>query len=95
MQVRFTFRNTAASDNIREYALHRMARLSKYLDTGAEIDAVFSSVRSTRTFELVFAAPGTPFTIRETALEMRAAIDLAIDKAERQLVRRKERRAER
>lgn len=92
MVISYTFRHMASSDALRSYVEQKLERLEKFVGDNTEVSAIFSSEKLERNFELVFTAPGPTLTVTETGEDMFAAIDIAIDKAERQLVRRKERR---
>ena len=90
MQLVFTFRHMEATAALKEYVEHKTQRLDKFLEKESQVQAILYTERHTQHIEFIIRPPGPTLTIETSANDMYAAIDLATDKAERLLVRRKE-----
>ena len=90
MQLLFTFRHMDATEALKKRVGQKAARLEKYLEKESEIHAILHTERHSQHIELVIHAPGPTLAVEQSSDDMYTAIDLVMDKAERLLVRRKE-----
>lgn len=91
MQVKVVGRHMTISDPTREYAEEKFGRIAKVYDAEPVVAEVVLDVRKNRshpdrfTSEVTIRLKGHVVRAEETATDMHAAIDLAADKAERQM----------
>ncbi|NOQ42366.1 MAG: ribosome-associated translation inhibitor RaiA, partial [Desulfuromusa sp.] len=91
MQIAVTFRHMESSDAIRSYVEEKLARVKKYIDEPIDAQVVLSVQRKiNHRAEVVMVAKGLTMKSTETKEDMYAAIDLMVDKIERQLKRYKD-----
>ena len=92
MQTQITVRNFEASDNLRDYATERLAKLKRYYDgiTDARIvlseDGLPANGKST---EIVLNVYRHTLSARDSAATHEEAIDHCVDRLRRQLMRYK------
>lgn len=87
MKVNITFRHVDSSRHIREYAEEKLSRLDKHLDSAAEAYVVLSVEKFRHTADISLSANGLRIKGVEETEDMYSAIDMVIDKIERQLKR--------
>jgi putative sigma-54 modulation protein len=91
MQVKVVARHMTITDPTRAYAEEKFGRLAKIYDAEPVVAEVVLDVRKNRshpdrfTSEVTVRLKGHVVRAEETATDMHAAIDLAADKAERQM----------
>ncbi|MCD6580323.1 MAG: ribosome-associated translation inhibitor RaiA [Desulfuromusa sp.] len=91
MQIAVTFRHMESSDAIRSYVEEKLARVKKYIDEPIDAQVVLSVQKKiNHRAEVVMVAKGLTMKSTETKDDMYAAIDLMVDKIERQLKRYKD-----
>ncbi|MBI5345304.1 MAG: ribosome-associated translation inhibitor RaiA [Deltaproteobacteria bacterium] len=95
MQVHVTFRHLDSSDALRKYAVLKSDRLAKYLFEPIEIHWVLSVegrvLKKIRHLaEATIAANGVKINAQGDTQDMYSAIDMAIDKLDKQVRRHKE-----
>ena len=91
MQVHVTFRNTEATDALKNYAVNKLQRVSRLLIKPEEAQVVLAVEKFRHTAEFVVNANGERFVSVEQSKDMYEAIDLALDRLENQLRRYKDR----
>jgi len=92
MRINFTFRHMDSSEALKDHATGKLGRLERFEDREMSIETVFSVEKFQKTAEFrVSGAHGT-FMQTETREDMFEAIDVAVDKLDRQLSRAKDRR---
>jgi putative sigma-54 modulation protein len=91
MQVSVTFRNIDATDALKEYAREKIGRLQKYLNRPMDAHVILFKERFRHVAEILVTANGVPLKCLARDQDMYAAIDAALDKADRQLRKFKER----
>lgn len=92
MQINFTFRHMDASEAIKTHVANKLARFGRYEDREMAVDTTFRVEKLNKTAEFrVIGAHGTILQT-ETRGDLYEAIDVAIDKLDRQLSRAKSRR---
>lgn len=91
MQITTTFRHMEPSDALKSYAEEKLERVRKYIDEPI-VAQVFLTVEKIRhTAEVTITAKGITMKAAEETNDMYAALDVVVDKIERQLRRYKER----
>lgn len=91
MQVAVTFRHMESSDPVRDYVEEKLARVKKYVDEPIDAQVVLSVQKKIfHRAEVTMVAKGLTMKSVEEKDDMYAAIDLMVDKIERQLKRYKE-----
>ncbi len=90
MNLNITFRHLEANDAVKAYANDKVGRVNRYLDKASEAHVVISQERHLRCAD--FRIQSGSFLIRGQARseDVYAAIDLAMNKIERQLKRYKD-----
>ncbi len=90
MHTAVTFRHMEASDALRDYVTERTARLKRYIDKPMEGQATLSIQRFRNIAEVIINTDGLRIAGQESHEDMYAAIDLVMDKIERQVKKYKE-----
>jgi putative sigma-54 modulation protein len=91
MQIAVTFRHMESSDAIRSYVEDKLTRVKKYIDEPIDAQVVLSVQKKiNHRAEVTMVAKGLTMKSTETTEDMYAAIDLMVDKIERQLKRYKD-----
>lgn len=82
----------AVGDQLKDYCRDKAERLSRFYDRIRQVDVVVDGHDGQHFAEMIVHADGThPFVASEEQQDIYAAIDLLIDKLERQITRHKER----
>lgn len=87
MQIQVTFRHVEASEAVKEYAREKVGKLQKYLDGPVEANITLSVEKHRHTAEVNIIASGLKIHGKETTGDLYSAIDLVIDKLEKQVRR--------
>lgn len=91
MQIAVTFRHMDASEPVRAYVEEKLLRVKKYFDEPIDAQVALSVDKKIRhNVEVTLVAKGVTIKGSEETSDMYAAIDLVVDKIERQLKRYKE-----
>ena len=90
MQVSVTFRNMEPKEILREYVQEKMAKLKKFLDHPLEANVVLAVEKHRHMVEVTLAANRTTVNAQEETEDMFSAIDLVVDKLERQIRKTKD-----
>ena len=90
MQVMTTFRHMEQSEALKAYAEEKLERLNKYIDEPITAQVYFSVEKIRHIAEIVVTARGITTKASEATSDMYAAVDMVLDKIERQLKRYKE-----
>ena len=90
MQIAVTFRHMESSDPVRNYVEEKLARVKKYIEEPIDAQVVLSVQKIVHRAEVTMVAKGLTMKSVEETSDMYAAIDLMVDKIERQLKRYKE-----
>ncbi len=85
MQINVTFRHMDHSDELKKYINDRFARLKKYSDAPMNVNVVLTAEKFRKTAEVVITGDGIRAAAKQEHDDLRAAIDLVLDKIERQL----------
>lgn len=92
MKVHFTFRHMDSSQELKDHTVDKLARLSRYEEREMTVHAIFSVEKHARNVEFTLNGTGHQFVSHESAEDMYEAIDVAVDKLDRQLNKDKEKR---
>ena len=91
MQIAVTFRHMESSDAVRNYVEEKLDRVRKYIEEPIDAQVVLSVQKKIHhRAEVTMVAKGLTMKSTEEKDDMYAAIDLMVDKIERQLKRYKE-----
>ncbi len=90
MQVSVTFRNMESKEVLREYVQEKISKLKKYLDYPLEANVVLSVEKHRHIAEVTLVANRITLNAQEETEDMFSAIDRAVDKLERQMLKYKE-----
>ena len=85
MQINVTFRHTEHSEELREYIHDRFSKLKKYSDSPMNVNVVLTAEKFRKSAEVVITGDGIRAAAKQEHEDLRAAIDLVLDKIERQL----------
>ena len=97
MQLQVSGRNLDITEPLREYAERKLARIERHLTEDTRVDLELAiernrSISANQHAELTVWTRGPVLRAHEYAEDMYAAIDLAVDKLDRQVRRYRERR---
>jgi putative sigma-54 modulation protein len=91
MQIAVTFRHMDVSEPVKSYVEEKLARVKKYIEEPIDAQVALSVEKKIRHHaEVTLIAKGITIKGSEETSDMYAAIDLVVDKIERQLKRYKE-----
>ncbi len=85
MQINVTFRHMDHSEELKDYINDRFTRLKKYSDSPMNFNVVLTAEKFRKTAEVVITGDGIRAAAKQEHDDLRAAIDLVLDKIERQL----------
>ena len=85
MQVLVTFRHMEATDALRQYAEHKVARVYKLMRRPIEAHIVLSVTKRRHVAEIILSGEHLHVNATEETGDLYSAIDLAMDKIERQI----------
>lgn len=91
MQITVTFRHMEPSDALKTYAEDKLAKVAKYIDEPITVQVYMTVEKIRHSAEVTINAKGITIKASEETNDMYAALDLVLDKIERQLRRYKER----
>lgn len=87
MQLSVTFRHMEASDALKDFARDKLSRIEKYLDSALEAHIVLSVEKFRHTADMTIISDGFKINGQEQTEDMYSAIDMVVDKIERQVKR--------
>ena len=90
MKIKITGRHINVSEKLKEYAEKRISRVEKYFQQLIDIQLIFYVEKLDHVAELLINGDSVQFYAREKAADLFSAIDLLVDKMEKQIVRIKE-----
>jgi putative sigma-54 modulation protein len=88
MQVLVTFRHMEATEALRQYAEHKVARVHKLMRRPIEAHVVLSVNKRRHVAEIILSGEHLHVNATEETGDLYSAIDLAMDKIERQIQKR-------
>jgi ribosome hibernation promoting factor len=95
MQTSVTFKNLDSSDHLKSYVADKLERLDKYLDNPAEANVVLTVEKFRHTAEINIAGDRLSINGKEETNDMYSAIDMVLDKLEKQIKKNKQKIRER
>jgi len=95
MQTSVTFKNLDPSENLKSYVRDKLDRFDKYLDNPAEAAVKLSVEKFRHIAEINIFGDRLNLMGKEETVDMYSAIDLALDKLEKQIKKSKQKIRER
>ncbi len=97
MRLQVKGKNVEVTPSIRDYAERKLGRLSKQLADQTQVELELSeqrnpSIAENQVAEAIVFTKGPTLRAKEASRDMKASIDLLVDKLERQVKRYSERR---
>jgi len=90
MQTSVTFKNLDSSENLKLYVQEKLNRLDKYLYNPAEANVVLSVEKFRHIAEINITGDRLNINSKEETGDMYSAIDMVLDKLEKQIKKNKE-----
>ena len=90
MQTSVTFKNIESSDALKSYVSDKLNRFDKYLDNPAEANVVLSVEKFRHIAEVRITGDRLSINGKEETNDMYSAIDMVLDKLEKQIKRNKQ-----
>jgi putative sigma-54 modulation protein len=94
MQTSVTFKNLDPSDNLKAYVKDKLNRLDKYLYNPAEANVVLTVEKFRHISEISIVGDRLNIIGKEETNDMYSAIDMTLDKLEKQIKKGKEKKRE-
>ncbi len=85
MQIQITFRRTESSETLKDYVSEKVRKLKKYLDDPIDVFITFTVEKYRHEVEIVIMNGGVKIHGYDSAGDFLSAIDLIIDKLEKQV----------
>lgn len=95
MQTSVTFKNLDPSEHLKSYVTDKLDRFDKFLDNPAEASVVLSVEKFRHIAEINISGDRMSINGKEEVNDMYSAIDLVLDKLEKQIKKSKEKIRER
>ncbi|HQP31921.1 MAG TPA: ribosome-associated translation inhibitor RaiA [Deltaproteobacteria bacterium] len=95
MHIDITFKNVDPSEALKDYATKRLSKIGKYIDRPAEAHVILSVEKIRHKAEVTLNADGVIVNAVEITEDLYAAIDMVMDKVERQIKKHKQKLQER
>jgi len=92
MKASFTFRKMDSTDAIKQHTLAKLKRLERFEDSEVTVHVTFEVDKFHRCVELQATIHGRTFVSTEKRGDMYEAIDICVDKLNRQISRSKSKR---
>jgi putative sigma-54 modulation protein len=89
MQKSVTFINLASSETLKAYASDKLDRFDKYLQNPAKANVVLTVKKFRHIAEINISADGFTINAHEETSDMYSAIDMALDKIDKQIKKNK------
>lgn len=95
MQTSVTFKNLDSSDTLRSYVQEKLDRFDRLLDNPAEANVVLSVEKFRHMAEINISGDRLTINGKEETIDMYSAIDMVLDKLEKQIKKNKQKIRER
>jgi putative sigma-54 modulation protein len=95
MQTSVTFKNLKPSEDLKDYIGSKLDRFDRYLDNPAEANVVFSIEKFRHIAEVTIIGDRLNINGREEQEDMYSAIDIVLDKLEKQIKKSKDKQKKR
>jgi ribosome hibernation promoting factor len=89
MHIDITFKNMDPSEALKEYAIKRLSKIGKYIDRPTEAHVVLSVEKIRHKAEVMLNADGVIINAVEITEDLYSAIDMVMNKLERQVKKHK------
>ena len=89
MQTSVTFVNLDPSETLKAYAREKLDRFDKYVDNPAKANVVLTVEKFRHIADINISADGFGVSGHEETSDMYSAIDMALDKLEKQIIKNK------
>lgn len=89
MQTSVTFMNLDSSETLKAYAREKLDRFDKYVDNPAKANVVLTVEKFRHIADINISGDGFVATGHEETSDMYSAIDMALDKLEKQIIKNK------
>jgi len=89
MQTSVTFKNLDPSDNLKSYVGDKLDRFDKFLDNPAEANVVLAVEKFRHIAEINISGDRLSIIGKEETVDMYSAIDMVLDKLEKQIKKNK------
>lgn len=90
MNFSITARHFKLQDDLKEYVEEKVKKLDRYHENILDVDVVIGWEKQNRYTEFRISVYGKQIVIKEISDDIRKSFDLALDRAERQLIRYKD-----
>ncbi|MCP4668721.1 MAG: ribosome-associated translation inhibitor RaiA [Deltaproteobacteria bacterium] len=87
MEIMVTFRNTEPIESLKTYAVEKISKIKKYVDSPLEAHVVLSIAKFRHQADVSISVNGTRIKAVEETGDMYSAIDQVMDKIEKQVKR--------
>lgn len=94
MRISVTFRHVEPSQALREYAEEKVGKLEKIVNRSFDANVILSVEKYRNIAEVLLSAKGISVKAMEETDDLYSAIDLVIDKVEKQVKKHREKRKE-
>ncbi|MBM4288233.1 MAG: ribosome-associated translation inhibitor RaiA [Deltaproteobacteria bacterium] len=91
MQISVTFRHVESSEALKDYAIRKLSKMAKYTDSPMEANVVLGIEKFRHQADITVTGDGFKIKGKEETGDMYSAIDLALEKIEKQFKRFRER----
>jgi putative sigma-54 modulation protein len=91
MHTSVTFRHVESSEALKDYVIRKLSKMDKYIDSPMEANVVLGIEKFRHQADITVTGDGLKIKGREETGDMYSAIDLAMEKIEKQLKRFRER----
>lgn len=95
MQTSVSFKNLDPSDNLKAYVGDKLNRFDKYLDAPADANVVLTVEKFRHITEIHIVGDGLKIKGKEETNDMYSAIDMVLDKIEKQIKKNKQKKRDR
>ncbi len=95
MQTSVSFKNLDPSDNLKAYVSDKLDRFDKYLENPADASVVLSVEKFRHIAEINIAGDRLKIKGKEETNDMYSAIDMVLDKIEKQIKKNKQKKRDR
>jgi putative sigma-54 modulation protein len=92
MQTSVTFINLDPTETLKSYACEKLDRFDKYVDNPAKANVVLTVEKFRHIADISISADGFIVNGHEETSDMYSAIDMSLDKIEKQIIKKKDKR---
>ena len=90
MHIDINFKNIDSSDALKDYAKKKLAKIARFIDRPSEAHVILSVQKIRHKAEVTLNADGMIFNAIEITEDLYSAIDMVMDKIEKQVKKHKE-----